>query len=120
MMTAAQQVAHVAATVDWFREGAFDPDGFNMDFEQHMAQLQDVTTLEAAREWLDRAFDQVMTLFAEASMEELSAPIEDDTIMSGEPRFNIVAGIVDHTAHHRGALTVYSRLAGRTPAMPYM
>lgn len=120
MMTAAQQIAHVAATVDWFREGAFGPDGFDMDFEGHMAKLNEITTLDAAREWLDRAFDQITTLFAEASMEELSAPVEDDTIMTGEPRYNIVMGVVDHTAHHRGALTVYSRLAGRTPAMPYM
>lgn len=24
-----------------------------------------------------------------------------------------------HTAHHRGALTVYARALGKTPAMPY-
>ncbi len=32
--TTAQQMAHIAATVDWFIEGAFG-DGFNMDFEAH-------------------------------------------------------------------------------------
>jgi uncharacterized damage-inducible protein DinB len=26
---------------------------------------------------------------------------------------------VEHTAHHRGALTVYSRLLGKVPPMPY-
>jgi len=28
--------------------------------------------------------------------------------------------MVEHTAHHRGALTVYSRVLGKVPAMPYM
>jgi uncharacterized damage-inducible protein DinB len=27
--------------------------------------------------------------------------------------------MVEHTAHHRGALTVYSRLLGKVPLMPY-
>lgn len=30
------------------------------------------------------------------------------------------AAILEHTAHHRGVLTVHSRLCGHTPAMPYM
>jgi len=33
MFTAAQQVAHVAQTVEWFLSGAFAAGGFNMDFE---------------------------------------------------------------------------------------
>jgi uncharacterized damage-inducible protein DinB len=39
--------------------------------------------------------------------------------MGGMPRESIIGGIVDHTAHHRGALSVYARLVGREPAMPY-
>jgi uncharacterized damage-inducible protein DinB len=27
--------------------------------------------------------------------------------------------MVEHTAHHRGALTVYSRLLGKVSQMPY-
>jgi uncharacterized damage-inducible protein DinB len=27
--------------------------------------------------------------------------------------------MVEHTAHHRGALTVYSRKLGKVPPMPY-
>jgi hypothetical protein len=27
--------------------------------------------------------------------------------------------MVEHTAHHRGALTAYSRLLGKVPPMPY-
>jgi uncharacterized damage-inducible protein DinB len=32
----------------------------------------------------------------------------------------IFGAITDHTAHHRGALTVYARLNGIVPPMPYM
>ena len=41
-------------------------------------------------------------------------------MMAGAPRFAVIEGIQDHTAHHRGALTVYSRLLGMTPSVPYM
>jgi uncharacterized damage-inducible protein DinB len=39
--------------------------------------------------------------------------------MGGVPRMAIFGAITDHTAHHRGALTVYARLAGAVPPMPY-
>ena len=32
----------------------------------------------------------------------------------------IISTITDHTAHHRGALTVYARVSGLVPPMPYM
>jgi uncharacterized damage-inducible protein DinB len=40
--------------------------------------------------------------------------------MGGEPRISILFGILEHTAHHRGALSVYTRLCGKVPLMPYM
>ena len=49
--TTAQQVAHAAQTIDWFIEGAFRPDGFDMDFEAHDRKVRDVTTLSEARAW---------------------------------------------------------------------
>ena len=49
MMTAAQHVAHVAHTVDWFFEGAFRPGGFGMDFEKYAAEIARVTSLAEAR-----------------------------------------------------------------------
>jgi uncharacterized damage-inducible protein DinB len=39
--------------------------------------------------------------------------------MGGQPISDIVWGMVEHTAHHRGALTVYSRQLGKIPVMPY-
>ncbi len=84
-MTAAQQVAHVARTVDWFVEGA--------------AAIEKISSSTA---------------------EELATPLPPGPVMGGAPRAYIVSGIADHTSHHRGVLTVYSRLRGHVPAMPYM
>jgi uncharacterized damage-inducible protein DinB len=39
--------------------------------------------------------------------------------MGGQPITDIVWAMVEHTAHHRGALTVYSRELGKVPVMPY-
>jgi uncharacterized damage-inducible protein DinB len=40
--------------------------------------------------------------------------------MGGLPRCTILNALTDHTAHHRGALSVYARLLGLVPPMPYM
>ncbi|MEM7352461.1 MAG: DinB family protein [Acidobacteriota bacterium] len=119
-MTTAQQVAHVAQTVDWFFEGAFRPEGFSMDFEAMGKEIMQVESLAAAREWLDRAFAAAIETTTSKSAEELSHPLPEGPIMGGAPRFMIVSAIQDHTAHHRGVLTVHSRLRGYTPVMPYM
>ena len=119
-MTVAAQVAHVAQTVDWFLEGAFRPEGFDMNFEALHAEVLKVESLAAAREWLERSFSEAQRVIAETSMEELSQPLPAEGLMGGAPRHAITAAIADHTAHHRGALTAYSRLCGHVPAMPYM
>lgn len=120
MMTVAQQVAHVAQTVDWFIEGAFRAEGFDLDFEGHAKVYMAVTSLAAAREWLDRAFADAVETIGKKSEEEMRQPLPPGPVMGGLPRWSILGAISDHTAHHRGALTVYSRLRGHTPAMPYM
>src|ERR1039458_9679488 len=56
MMTVAQQVAHAAQTIDWFIEGASRPEGFDLDFAAHAKALAGVTSLEAARAWMDKAY----------------------------------------------------------------
>ena len=120
VMTVAQTVAHVAQTVDWFFEGAFLPGGFNMDFEKHAAGIAAVDSLAEAREWLERAFASAGKTVLAHSAEEWSEPLPPGPVIGGVPRFAIIGGVNDHTAHHRGALTVYSRLRGHEPAMPYM
>lgn len=119
-MTAAQQVAHVARTVHWFVDGASKPEGFDLDFEAHMAQLESVASLEAARAEIVEAYDRATAYYGGLSAEELAAPMAAGPIMGGEPRVNTLTGIIDHSAHHRGSLSVYTRLLGKVPPMPYM
>lgn len=119
MMTAAQQVAHAGQTVDWFMEGAFRPEGFNLDFEGEAKRLKECTSLTAARDWFHRAMENAKALVATKSDAELLAPLPEGPVMGGMPRMAIFGAITDHTAHHRGALTVYARLQGVVPQMPY-
>lgn len=120
MMTAAQQIAHVAQTIDWFIEGAFRPEGFDLNFEAHMKDVMKVTSIAAAREWFAKAIANAKAVIGSKTDAELMAPIAAGPVMGGAPRIAIVSGINDHTAHHRGALTVYARLNGKVPPMPYL
>lgn len=120
MFTAAQQVAHVAQTIDWFVEGAYAPTGFSMDFEKMDGDIRAVTSLQAAREWLNRAVDAASKSVEGHSDQDWTAPLPEGPIMGGQPRMAIFGAIMDHSAHHRGALTVYSRMLGKVPPMPYM
>ena len=119
MMTAAQQVAHAAQTLDWFIEGVSRSEGFDLDFAKHAQVLEGVTSLAAARLMLDKAYTNAIDYFRSRSAEELAKPMPPGPIMGGQPLSAIVWGMVEHTAHHRGALTVYSRLLGKVPPMPY-
>ena len=118
--TAASQVAHTAHTIDWFIDGAFNPNGFDMDFEGQERQIRAVTSLTVARAALTRAIDQARAAVESRSDEEWAQPLPPGPIMGGLPRVAIFGAITDHTAHHRGALTVYARLLGKTPPNPYM
>ena len=120
VFTAANQVAHAAQTIDWFIDGAFNPNGFDVDFEGHERQVRRVTSLTEARAAMKRAIDQAKAVVESRSDEEWAQPLPPGPIMGGLPRSAIFGAITDHTAHHRGALTVYARLLGKTPPMPYM
>ena len=118
LYTVAGHIAHAADSVEWFVEGAFGQ-GWNMDFDGLIAAARAVETLEEANAWLDRAFERAIATFESASAEDLAGTIPDESIMKGAARAAIVGPIVDHTAHHRGALTVYARLLGKVAPMPY-
>lgn len=119
-MTAAQQIAHAAHTVGWFIEGAFRPEGFDVNFEEHARLINSYTSIAAAKAWFDKEVASAIAVISKKSDAELAAPIPAGPIMGGLPRMAIFGGITDHTAHHRGALTVYARLKGIVPPMPYM
>ncbi len=119
VFTVAQQVAHTAQTIDWFFEGAFRPECFDLDFETAAKEMMAVTSLAAAREMLDKSFAKAIETATSKTTEEWAACLPPNPIMGELPRYVIISSLVDHTAHHRGALTVYTRLLGRIPPMPY-
>jgi uncharacterized damage-inducible protein DinB len=119
MFTVTQQVAHVAQTIEWFFDSAFAAE-WNMDFEGMDKQMRSVTSLAEARAWFERAIHRAIEVAESHSAEEWASLFPPNPIMGEVPRFVIVAACSDHTAHHRGALTVYQRLLGLTPPMPYM
>jgi uncharacterized damage-inducible protein DinB len=118
MFTVAQHVAHAAQAVEWYLEGAFRPQGMSMDFEGLEADVRKINSLEDAKTWWDDAMREATETVADAAPESWDEAIRGP-LMAGEPRHTILAGINDHSAHHRGALAVYARLRGLEPQMPY-
>ncbi len=119
MMNVAQQVAHTAQTIEWFLDGATRPEGFDLDFAEQAKLLDGVTSLAVARRKLNAAFTRAVDFLRSRTPEELAQPLPAGPVMGGQPVSDIVWGMVEHTAHHRGVLSVYARLLGRVPPMPY-
>jgi uncharacterized damage-inducible protein DinB len=119
MMTVAQQVAHAAQTLDWFVDGVQRPEGFNLDFEKLAKETAAVTSLAAARQMLEAGYNNAIQFLRSRTAADLAKPLPAGPVMGGQPMSDIVWAMVEHTAHHRGALTVYSRLLGKIPPMPY-
>lgn len=120
MFTVAEQVAHTAQTVEWFFQGVLTAAGFDLDFEKIGREVAAVKSLDEARKWMDRAFASAAKEMESRPWSDWEAVLPDNPILGPVPRWTILDAIVDHTAHHRGALTAYSRQLGMTPPMPYM
>jgi uncharacterized damage-inducible protein DinB len=118
MMTVASHLAHVAQTVDWMREGGWGQ-GFDMDFESLSAETNKAVSFDAARVEVGAAFGRLRALLEKLSSDDLAQLLPANPILGECPRYHLIEAVVDHTAHHRGALSVYARLAGKTPDMPY-
>ena len=119
MMTVAQQVAHTAYTLSWFVEGVSRPEGFDLDFEKFTNTINSVTSLAAARRMLEEGYEKAIQYFRSSSPEDLARLLPEGPVMGGQPVGDVAWAMVEHTAHHRGALTVYSRSLGKVPPMPY-
>lgn len=119
LYTVAAHVEHAAKTIDWFVEGMFSPSAFDLDFEAQIARDKACTSLSEARVHFERAVSNACEILGSRSDEELMAPLAENPIFGQIPRLAVLDGLVDHTAHHRGALAVYARLVGKVPAMPY-
>lgn len=119
LMTTAQQIEHVAWSVNWLVDGAFAAKGFDHDFDNVPAPVPKGTPLKEVRQQVDVAFAHARKTFEGCSEAELTVPLPAGPVLGGKPRWSVISSIVDHTAHHRGALTSYARLCGRVPSMPY-
>ena len=78
------------------------------------------TSLAAARAWFDKAIASARAIVSTKTDADLMAPLPAGPILGVAPRMAVFGALTDHTAHHRGALTVYARLQGVVPPMPYM
>jgi len=121
--TVAQQMAHIGMVIDWFIEGGFG-EGFTLNEEGtipgHQEALQEVTSLESARALCTKNFDSAIKTIASKTPEDLFEMMADNAVMGVAPRMAIIDALEDHTAHHRGSLSVYTRMLGKVPPMPYM
>ncbi len=119
MMSAAQQANHLASTVRWFAEGAFGG-GFDMDFEKLEAVNKADVTWDEAMAKINSAYDDYIAFLVTLTAGELDDAMPDNPIFPpGTPRSGVIYAQGDHTAHHRGALSVYLRLLGVVPPMVY-
>ena len=116
MYTVAQMVGHTAQTVEWFIDGAFGPDGFDMNFDNYAERMKQYSSLEQSVQYFKNAMEQAIHTISKASDEELVTSIPEGQVMGGAPKMAVVGALADHTAHHRGSLAVYARLLGKTPA----
>lgn len=121
LYTVAAHIDHVADSVTWFIDGAFRrTDGFDLNFEQMIAESAAKTDFDAALTKLTAAFRDARIMVETCDEADLHTPMPKGPIMGGAPKLAVVNGIVDHTAHHRGSLAVYCRLLGKVPPMPYL
>lgn len=119
MYTVAQVIGHTAHTVEWFIDGAFGSDGFDLNFENYAERMKQHTSLEKSVQYFEQTIEQAIQTIDKASDEELLTLLSEGPVMAGAPKMAVVGALADHTAHHRGALGVYARLLGKVPKMPY-
>ena len=116
--TIAQHIGHAAETIDWFFEGAFGKNGFDMNFVNYAETMKKYTSFDDSVKYFKEATANGIAKLQSVQDSELMVPITAE-IMTGAPKMSVVGAIVDHTAHHRGSLAVYARLLGKKPQMPY-
>jgi uncharacterized damage-inducible protein DinB len=120
MYTVAQMIGHTAQSIEWFIDDAFHrADGFDLNFDNYAEAMKKFTSLKQSVEYFEKTIQDAIQTIGNASEEELVAPLPEGPVMGGAPKVAVVSALADHTAHHRGALSVYARLLGKVPSMPY-
>ncbi len=116
--TVAAQIEHAALTVEWFIDGAFGS-GFNMDFEEHDRTAREAKSISQSVDHLKKTFAKLVMLIETNDLAVFQESLPEGSPMEG-PKYGVLFGVIDHTAHHRGALSQYLRSMGKVPPMPYM
>ena len=57
---------------------------------------------------LEAAYGNAIQYLGTQSDQDMARPLPEGPVMGGLPVSDIVWAMIEHTAHHRGALTVYS------------
>lgn len=119
MFGVAYVIAHAGESITWLIEGAFRPEGFNLDFEGHHKRVAEKKTIADAVEHFEDCLAAAIVMLEGRSDDDLRASMPEGPVMGGLPRLAIIEAVSDHTASHRGTLGVYARLLGKKPPMPY-
>lgn len=75
-------------------------------------------TLAASLRAFDETIDMATEMFGGLTPQELMQPLPKTPMPMQNP-IQILEMLIDHTAHHRGALAQYARLLGYEPKFPY-
>ena len=74
MYTVAQQIGHTAHTVGWFMDGAFGPNGFDMNFENYVERMKKYTSLKQGVEEFEHEVERAIHTIEKTTNAELMAP----------------------------------------------
>lgn len=146
MLTVADQVLHVLNSNEYMMSGLFGPfDGLGPasrwqrgfadlswlayantgDVDTHLHCSEDMraarTSLSAALELLDRSFDMIGMMLHTMPADAFDDGLPENPLfpVDGLTVTDLLDSMLDHTAHHRGALSQYARLLGMDPKLPY-
>jgi DinB superfamily len=146
MFTVVGQILHVTAAIEFFLSGLFlhmdrfkgrewtsrrgrgeQWVGLNTGFSS-MEWTQDASrnyesgdaaqSLKGALRAFDETMDIASDVFGQLPREELVRPLPENPMGFLNPQ-HVLEIMLDHTAHHRGAIAQYARLLGKDPKIPY-
>ncbi|MCP4727525.1 MAG: DinB family protein [bacterium] len=119
MLTASQQIKHIALTGKWFYSKALGT-GFEFaSFDAYLEEMQKPLTLQEALDLLNETYEESVRAFGNMTEKEFDEIVKDDPMLGTFKKSDMIFYNNEHTAHHRGALSVYLRLLGITPTMIY-
>jgi len=116
-MTTLEQIQQICGSNNFLKQilsgGALSPEVFRRDFH--------ITDINSALRAIRTIMDEVLSAGAAMPAERWEEVIEP---FGPKPEWRMTRGqaayaMLDHETHHRGQLTVYLRVAGKTPPVLY-